>query len=490
MKLKNKRLLSFVLSLVLVLAMLPVNFSAAGYYVAGDFMDITWNPSAYPMTANGDGTYSITFKNVKAGDCNFKVTDGTWNNSWGDNGQNYTFTNTKVADVTITFTASTKEIVVTGDGVEKFVFTPNTITAVGAGKGGFLNNKNWDPAAAVNHMTNNNGVWSITYTGVAAGTYEFKFAMNDSWGVSWGQGTVTAGKWVAANYDGSNAKITVKENNSTVTLYLDLTAYNDSTKSGAKMKVDVSTGTTEPEEPEVPVIPTDAEFVLFGWINEANHACEENADKASDYVFVDGKLTAKFEKTSYVAVKTSNGSNWYMTDGWAGEVKTVTLHDTTTLGTTADKLMVPAGVELVFTLTINENGTLTLSYVEAEEPVSSAIKYQLPKDFALTNEKTDVRLLTYVDSLDYKAVTVEVSVDGVVYNTETITTVYSSIIASDVVIEDAASVFGDANATHFATVTLTGVGSDFYSKEIVVTVTWEPLEGESRTETRTIVIAE
>ena len=50
-----------------------------------------------------------------------------------------------------------------------------------------------------------------------------------------------------------------------------------------------------------------------------------------------------------------------MTDGWQGAVTEVTLYNTADLGTTADKLMIPAG-ESVLTLVENADGTLTLSY--------------------------------------------------------------------------------------------------------------------------------
>ena len=111
------------------------------------------------------------------------------------------------------------------------------------------------------------------------------------------------------------------------------------------------------------------EYYLFGYINGANYGCEEDASNLGTYKFVDGKLTATFSADSYVAVKEVNpGAKfapevvaWYMTDGWQGEVTSVTLYDSNTLFV-ADKLFVPANTEITFTMVKNEDGTLTLSY--------------------------------------------------------------------------------------------------------------------------------
>ena len=128
------------------------------------------------------------------------------------------------------------------------------------------------------------------------------------------------------------------------------------------------TEVTEPTSPATEDEPTTApsmtEYYLFGFINGANYACEEDYENIGEYKFVDGQLTATFETASYVGVKTGDNANWYMTDGWAGIVTEVTLYNTSELGVNADKLMVPAG-EVTFTLVDNGDGTLTLSY-EAE----------------------------------------------------------------------------------------------------------------------------
>ena len=84
------------------------------YYVAGTegLCGVGWDPgyAANKMTLQADGLYKKTFHNVPAGTHECKVTDGSWNNSWGDNGNNYTFTTEEAYDVTITFNEETKEI--------------------------------------------------------------------------------------------------------------------------------------------------------------------------------------------------------------------------------------------------------------------------------------------------------------------------------------------------------------------------------------------
>lgn len=105
-------------------------------------------------------------------------------------------------------------------------------------------------------------------------------------------------------------------------------------------------------------------YYLFGYINGADYACEADYANMGEYKFVNGKLTATFTEESYVAVKTYGNGTWYMTDGWQGEdVTSAILYSTTTLGENANKLYVPANVEVTFTLSENGDGTVKLSYV-------------------------------------------------------------------------------------------------------------------------------
>ena len=117
------------------------------------------------------------------------------------------------------------------------------------------------------------------------------------------------------------------------------------------------------------------DMYLFGYINGANYACEEDYENLGIYQFVDGQLTVTFTEDSYVAVKTADNQGWYMTDGWQGnDAISVTLYNTNSLSA-ADKLFVPGGVKLIFTLVDNGDDTYDLSYELAvcEHSYTSAI---------------------------------------------------------------------------------------------------------------------
>lgn len=103
------------------------------------------------------------------------------------------------------------------------------------------------------------------------------------------------------------------------------------------------------------------DYYLFGYINGANYACEEDYQNLGKFKFVDGEQIVTFEQDSYVAVKTGDNQGWYMTDGWLGEVTEATLYSTSVTGANSNKLQVPAGTHLM-TLVDNGDDTFTLSY--------------------------------------------------------------------------------------------------------------------------------
>lgn len=107
-------------------------------------------------------------------------------------------------------------------------------------------------------------------------------------------------------------------------------------------------------------------YYLFGYINGADYACNDDYENTGIYKFVDGTLKAKFTEDSYVAVKTWDNRNWYMTNGYPGNNVTIAvLYNTQLLGSRADKLFVPKGREITFTLTDNGDDTFTLMYTVA-----------------------------------------------------------------------------------------------------------------------------
>ena len=272
-----KKALSLVVSLMLMVTSLSfaaISVSAADttYVVAGaeELCGVLWKGSpedapANVMTDNGDGTYTKVFTNVQpASGLTLKVVengaDGSQNWIGDATGNNITFNVTAASDVTVKFDSSTKEITVTGDGVQ---FVTNldidSINAVGNGDPeedeAWLNGAAWDPTA--NPMTEvSNKVYEITFKNVSKfNNYQVKFAANGKWTDSWGAAvenfTPESGVEFDAAYNGENLTVNVPYEFADVTLKLDLTNFDYATKLGAKATVTVTEVSTPVETTEV-----------------------------------------------------------------------------------------------------------------------------------------------------------------------------------------------------------------------------------------------
>ena len=101
------------------------------------------------------------------------------------------------------------------------------------------------------------------------------------------------------------------------------------------------------------------DYYLFGYINGADYACEGDYENLGNYRFVNNKLTTVFNQDSYVAIKTGDNVNWYMTKAYAAG-PSATMYNTNDGG--FEKLFVPGNVKVTFTLTVNGDDTLGLSY--------------------------------------------------------------------------------------------------------------------------------
>ena len=119
------------------------------------------------------------------------------------------------------------------------------------------------------------------------------------------------------------------------------------------------------------------EYFLFGYINGVNYGCEEDSENMGQYKFVDGQLVATFTEDSYVGVKTTDNADWFMTNGYVGDVGVARLYNTNTLGN-PNKLYVPGGVEVTFTLVVNWDKTLTLSYTTGEAVTVPTLTLKAP----------------------------------------------------------------------------------------------------------------
>ena len=572
MKLTNKRLVSILLCLAMVLAMLPMAvFAATDYYLRGS-MNGWGADDSNKMTDNGDGTYSITM-DLAAGDYEFKgaIADWTWSCPSSNmamslsaadtvtfvlNPSAYTLTYTLasgaepevpvVENVTLYCNApadwtvcycywwgstvenpewSGKEMTKGSDGIwyidvpadaDNVIFNNGSaqssdlpmptddnvqynyeaktwgtyggtvvepdpmviesVYAVGAGSGNFLYGAEWDPASGFNVMEGVDNVYTITYMGVAAGTYEYKFAANGTWDISWGAGCETvSGETYDAWFNGSNNVLNVAKDGSTVTLILDLSAMNFVTGEGAKCQVVV-------EEPAVSSAP---EAMVLG-SNDFSIAAGDTNAVSSTYVVEE----AGFLSVTPSAMTTPDGEV-------PAEYIAMQFGRMYALLVNGEQVWLPCEIE-VAAGDVVEIGVM--SYMGAEtsvtidlairEPGVNDIKWQVPVVSTENDESVDLRLVSWVDTLDYSNVQFTVTI-GEYTGTLDVTTVYETIYGEAFATYTPAGVFGD-DANYFVTHTITGIPAAYFNEEIEVTATWYDLDGNvvKTSETRTIVIAD
>ena len=280
--------------------------------------------TANKMTRNADGLYEKVYKNVPAGTYEFKVTDGTWNNAWP--GSNYSLNVTEESHVTILFNETTKTVEVKLESAAVQLSTDYYLV-------GYLNNADYE---GTNYKFSKTGELTVTFN---ADSYVYiKNAQNAKYFFTTycqaTSGTLSKGKTEKMFVPGGlELTFTLVENaDGTLTL---------SYEKGAA---------------ETPV---DADFYLVGYLNNADY-------EGTDYKFVDGKLTVTFAADSYVYIKDSKNGNYKFATYCQAETGTLAKGNT-------EKMFVPGGVELTFTLAVNTDGTLTLSYEKgaAETPVEA-----------------------------------------------------------------------------------------------------------------------
>lgn len=96
-----------------------------------------------------------------------------------------------------------------------------------------LTGVNWDPSQ--NEMTaKGDGTYEISFTDIAKGEYEFKVVKGSTWGTEFNlEGDASSG--------GSNAKVTVEEDGSTVVVTFDGTKASVEVKAGGAAEVPADT---------------------------------------------------------------------------------------------------------------------------------------------------------------------------------------------------------------------------------------------------------
>lgn len=184
-----------ILSLLTLLCCSSLTFvHAADYYVAHNAVmnSNNWNASGDKMSKVGStDIYQITFANVSTSKVEFKVTDGSWSNSWGyadannaisefslsNSGGNASFTLGSTSNVTIYFNSTNKKIFVYKDG--------SSISYTVAGASDLLGSS-WNTSAdAGNDMTRESD--GITYTLTRSNVHltsnqDYKVVKNHAWG--------------------------------------------------------------------------------------------------------------------------------------------------------------------------------------------------------------------------------------------------------------------------------------------------------------------
>ena len=184
----------------LLLATLFISIATfADYYVAGtsSLCGSNWsnNDANNKMTLT-NGVYVKSYANVPAGSHEFKITNGTWDNSKGawcvdaststpgyTGTDNISFILLNATNITISYNESTDKITLKAEGLDKFgEFTINSYTLCGDFPcfGG-----DWAPTNKANNMTKgNDGIWTKTYENITleAKTYQYKVAANNNWG--------------------------------------------------------------------------------------------------------------------------------------------------------------------------------------------------------------------------------------------------------------------------------------------------------------------
>lgn len=120
-----KKIFSFVCALVCA-----ISLSAQTYYIAGSSGTLfgkQWDPAGMALDQQTDGTWSKSFTTCEIGkEYQFKITDGTWDNSWGfsalastpagvtGNNDGNIVCKTYDANMTVVFDPTTKKITLTG----------------------------------------------------------------------------------------------------------------------------------------------------------------------------------------------------------------------------------------------------------------------------------------------------------------------------------------------------------------------------------------
>ena len=312
-----------------------------------------------------------------------------------------------------------------------------TYTYVVAGSAGLCGSE-WNYTDTNNEMTVSGDTATITYNSVAAGDYEFKVVK---------VGTDGSAQWFGNGED--NVTFTVTSAcDVTITFGL---SDNAIAVAGA--------GIGEPEPP----VPVEYDYYVAG----SAGLCGVEWDPAANAMTEgpDGVWSITFENVA-------RGTYEYKvtTGSW----------ETTSYGYGEGNLTVVVKSASDVTITFNEETTEIGCDVEAY-PVDGAksVKWQLNAGASAESETVDLRLITYVETLDYANVSFEVTINGESTTLEC-QTVYEAIKANGETLT-CNDVFGKDG--YLVTYTIAGLTAEYFETEIEVLVLWEEMDGTVATHT-------
>ena len=463
----------------------PEPINCPGYYLVGtmdsiDYWFVDGNAVDRFFAENEDcpGEYILNYTFVEGDEIKVVYFNGyeiaTWYNDGGDN---YVISSDKAGEATVYFRPdgnadwSYYYFTVIPSAESSFV-----VAGVPGLCGGGSTGYGWDPTDLNNQLTDNgDGTYSKVYYDVAVGEYEFKVVecMPD--------GTTN---WIGKNNSANNLLIQV-------TAVCDVTVTIDGTTK------EITVTGSDVEEPGFEV-----EYIAAvgngegSWLNGANWDPADESNRLTEIAPGVFQITyTDVECFDNYQLKFAADGTWFK--NWGGIYEGSGVVSAAEFNSN-DNITIVVPYELAdVTITLDLSNfdpstntgatfTVTVEEVKAEEPGAADIKWQVSADFTAESTSTDLRLVTWVDSLDYASVTFTVTI-GDVTRELSCSKVYTAINAGGVSLT-AADIFGE-EATYLATYTITGIPADVFN-DIQVSVTWTDLNGvEKVSETRTFSIA-
>ena len=466
----------------------PEPINCPGYYLVGtmdgnDYWFVDGDAADRFFAENEDcpGEYILDYTFVEGDEIKVVYFDGYGITAWyNDGGDNYVISPDKAGEAIVYFRPD-------GNADWSYyyftVIPPAESSFVVAGVPGLCGDGStgygWDPTDLNNQLTDNgDGTYSKVYYDVAVGEYEFKVVecMPDG-----------AMNWIGKNNSANNLLIEV-------TAVCDVTVTID-----AVTKVITVTG-SDVEEPGFEV-----EYIAAvgngdgSWLNGVNWDPADESNRLTEIAPGVFQITyTDVECFDNYQLKFAADSTW--ANNWGGIYEGSGVVSAAEFNSNNNiTIVVPyelADVTITLDLSnfdpfTNTGATFKIDVVESKTvdlvgPSEDYIKWQLTKGFDESFTITDLRMVTWVDSLDYQSVTFHVAVNGKNMELDC-KCVYSAINANGASLS-AAEIFGD-EAAYLATYTITNIPVEVFDSEFSVYVTWTDLDGNVTTsETRTFTI--